>query len=63
MKNIWKSKTVYLNLVTLLIGVITLTGGVAEFSALAPYLVFANGVLNLVLRIFFTTEAITTSDV
>lgn len=59
MKSIFQSKTVWLNLLTLLVGVVTLAQGMSEFIAYAPYLVFANGVLNLILRIFFTSQSVT----
>lgn len=57
--NILKSKAVWLNVVTLLIGVISLSQGMPQFQEFAPWLVFINGVLNLILRIFFTSQPIT----
>lgn len=56
---LFSSKTVWLNIVTLLIGVIALSQGMPQFQEFAPWLVFINGVLNLILRIFFTSAPLT----
>lgn len=60
MKKIISSKAVWLNVVTLLIGVVALSQGMPEFEKFAPWLVFISGVLNLILRVFFTNAPITT---
>lgn len=53
------SKTVVVNLLVLVLGVFELVKTSPLFPAeYAPYLLLAVGVVNLVLRIFFTTEAI-----
>ena len=59
MNKILGSKTVILNLITLFIGIITLSQGMPQFQEFAPWLVFVSGVLNLVLRVFFTSKPIT----
>lgn len=58
MKSVFDSKTVWLNLITLALGVITLAQGMSQFEKYGPWLLLANGVLNLVLRIFFTSQPV-----
>lgn len=59
MTKILSSKTIWLNIVTLLVGVIAISQGMPQFQEFAPWLVFISGVLNLVLRIFFTNAPLT----
>jgi hypothetical protein len=60
MKKLLGSKTVWLNVVTLFIGIVALSQGMPEFEQYAPWLVFVSGILNLILRVFFTSTPITT---
>lgn len=57
-KSILASKTVWLNVVSLAIGIIALLQSQPQFDHIAPYLVLANGIGNLILRIFFTSQPI-----
>ena len=59
MKSILSSKAVWLNFITLLLGVLAMAQGLEMFQDLAPWLVFISGVLNLVLRVFFTSKPVT----
>ena len=59
MKSILSSKAVWFNFITLLLGVLAMAQGLEMFQDLAPWLVFVSGVLNLVLRVFFTSKPIT----
>lgn len=59
-KSIVVSKTVWVNVIMLLLGTIALTQGMAQFEKFGPWLLFGSGILNLVLRVFFTSQPITT---
>ena len=55
-KPFWASKTLWINAALMLAGLADLASATPFIpSAALPYLVFAAGVVNLVLRVFFTT--------
>jgi hypothetical protein len=59
MKAVYKSKTVWLNVLTMLVALLTMLQDNPLIPPVAqPYVLLAGGVLNLVLRIWFTDEPI-----
>ncbi len=57
MKTFWQSKTNWFNILSTLITVLGAVQGSVPPSAM-PWIVFAIGVVNLILRTFFTSTAI-----
>ena len=56
-KPFWQSKTVWVNTLTLL-GTLLASLNNSLPAEYLPYLVFGSGLVNLVLRIFFTDSAV-----
>lgn len=60
-KAIWYSKTFWLNLLLLLVGIVGVAAQSELFTSYAPQLTMAAAVLNLILR-FVTNTELTVSD-
>ena len=59
-KNWWKSKTFWLNVITMVLAVFTLLSEQPFIPPnVLPFVLFAVGVLNLILRLWFTNTATT----
>ena len=59
MKNIIASKTVWLNIITLVLAILALPEFISVLPvSILPFIVLLSGVLNLVLRIYFTKTEI-----
>ena len=60
LKRIWDSKTVWFNVITIILAVIALPEFVSIISpSLLPYIALVNSVGNLLLRVFFTSQPVT----
>lgn len=53
-KNWWQSKTVWFNVLTGIVSTLGMIQGTVPES-LAPYIIAAVGIVNVILRVFFTT--------
>lgn len=59
MKQAFASKVVWLNIITSAIGILMLAAQMSELEPFAPWIVLVVGALNIILRIWFTTEPLT----
>ncbi len=60
MKSIIQSKVVWLNTITLILGILALPEFTQVLPTIAlPYILLTNAILNLILRMFFTNQPIT----
>jgi len=58
MKTVYKSKEVWYNAILMIIEILALATDIVPIGTL-PYLIFAQGVGTLILRIWFTKTALT----
>lgn len=55
MKSIFASKTFWLNTISILVGILLLAGAMPELREYAPWIVLAQGALNIILRTITNT--------
>lgn len=57
-KRWWQSRTVILNCVIAIIAIVGLLANMPEFQHLTPWLILITNVLNILVRVFLTSQPI-----